>query len=59
MGGPDTRLRLRLRQSRLFLEVLEGVEAVVEMHLCINVQEHVVLVYADQRGDDSFISDRY
>ena len=61
VGGPGTRCRLGLglRPSRLVLMVLGRVEAVVKTHLCIDVQEHVVLINADQGGDNLAVSDRY
>ena len=45
--------------SWLLLAVLGRVEAVEKMHLCIDVQEHVVLIDTDQGGDDPAIGDRY
>ena len=59
--GPSTRLGLRLRLGlsgrRPGSSVLGGVELLIEVHLCIQVQEHVVLVDADKWREDLAISD--
>ena len=56
--GPSTRLGLRLRLGgrRPGSSVPRGVEPLIEAHLCIQVQEHVVLVDVDQWGEDLAVS---
>ena len=52
-------MRRGLRLSWLLPVVLRWVEVVEETHLCIDVQEHIVLIDMDQGGDDSAVSYHY
>ena len=50
-------LRLGLGGRHPGSSVLRRVEPLKEAHLCVQVQEHIVLVDVDQWGEDLAVSD--